>query len=1520
MFPRKEIEDLCDDGFEGSNDERNIFREVFFGNDTDHTSKRCLVTGVINFECESGKNIDTSLCSNSENSVVTSHSSSKDIHLENSYNVSEDCRETSAPGCSPHRFALVERNDADVSVKRMKFSIDELPNTSPGSGKILNSSVIPEEIVSGTLCRARDSVCETVTFHLVESSSQGVTSSCYLLKQHVKVDRPGIVDDQDVLKCRLLGLDGNDGKEVVVSKAIASPASQESFATRLLVSPSITAADGSGSPLLAEENPRLLESHKWDLSNISLKMDPMKDPRPLLQYCVIHLLEATGWSIEKRKRPSRNHMESVYITPKGKSLRDFPKVWRLCGELLFEDGYVFTQEDENKEWANFSQFYSDLCDTLRNIEKEMNHSETTSTLAHCWTLLDPFVTAVFIDRKVGSLRKGEVVKVKATQSFVIDKNKKSEAVLAMKNSVKRKFPQRQASAESELTEFGGIYHACGQQVAKHVGQKNNGAVEAVSPHQDSNANSPSSDKQSSEHNVGTPKEVAEDVSMNSLEEEDILLEGKVTNNVESHLRGSLVDHPDCDGLDHSQDLEAVQQFEHGEQGGGQCSEASKFKVVDKFSAADVILKRKIRRKSRKISEIKLSTLYKSDMQGRTSTDKADLPDIKAHGKQSELKEFQEYLCPNARSQGSHENSSSLSSCQHQIEKRCSRLKKVHRDHNGSKTGKKKSSRCQIDDDDLLVAAFIKNKDFSPSTSQRSKMKAYKSRALRKLKSQKGHCRLLPRSLGSGGKHFKDGKWYSARVRTVLSWLIDTGVISLNDVIQYRNPKDDAVIKDGLVTRDGIICKCCSKVLTISEFKIHAGFKLNRPCLNLFMESGKPFTLCHLQAWSAEYKTRKGRNQVVQVDPNDKNDDSCGLCGDGGELICCDNCPSTFHQACLSTQELPEGSWYCPNCTCRICGELVNDKEASSSSDALKCSQCEHKYHETCLKGKGIYEGAVSDTWLCSGSCQEVYSGLQSRVGLINHVAGGFSWMLLRCIHDDQKMPSAQRFALKAECNSRLAVALTIMEECFLSMVDPRTGIDMIPQVLYNWGSDFVRLNFHGFYSVVLEKDDVLISVASIRIHGTTLAEMPLIATCSQYRRQGMCRRLMTAIEEILVSVKVEKLVIAAIPNLVETWTEGFGFIPLEENEKKSLNKINLMVFPGTVLLKKPMYENQKADRHSGPGDKSPLRTEESTKVDTCSKGEPMAEFLQQSEGSSKPIIDLVKGKNLQEIEADGKMSIEDGDTGQVDTSSIEMNDSAKLIIHTGGEPMIESAQQSDGNSCANQVGAETEIRLVEGNHLEELKVGTETENESVQQSDGTCCTVEVGETEIGLVEGNNLLEFQVFAETEIESVQQSDGTCCTVEVGTETEIGLVEGNNLLEFQVFVETEIDSVQQSDGTCCTVEVGAELEARILDGNSQESEDGAKMEIIQSAEQSKNCSNNEGGAELDIRITEGKNGQVGENQESTLQDQFSKLSCEELVPTLGDSQPEMVASIESSGMYDETQISLDEQLHEACELNEK
>ena len=95
------------------------------------------------------------------------------------------------------------------------------------------------------------------------------------------------------------------------------------------------------------------------------------------------------------------------------------------------------------------------------------------------------------------------------------------------------------------------------------------------------------------------------------------------------------------------------------------------------------------------------------------------------------------------------------------------------------------------------------------------------------------------------------------------------------------------------------------------------------------------------------------------------------------------------------------------------------------------------------------------SWFCflehNHCCMQVYLGLQSLIGFVNIHSDGFSSMLLRCIHGDQRVHSAQWFfALKAECNSKLAVALTIME-CFISMVDPRTGIDMIPHIVYNWG-------------------------------------------------------------------------------------------------------------------------------------------------------------------------------------------------------------------------------------------------------------------------------------------------------------------------------------------------------------------------------------------------------------------------------------------------------------------------------------
>ena len=79
----------------------------------------------------------------------------------------------------------------------------------------------------------------------------------------------------------------------------------------------------------------------------------------------------------------------------------------------------------------------------------------------------------------------------------------------------------------------------------------------------------------------------------------------------------------------------------------------------------------------------------------------------------------------------------------------------------------------------------------------------------------------------------------------------------------------------------------------------------------------------------------------------------------------------------------------------------------------------------------------------------IYTFFRSRVGVPDHVDDGLSCTILRN-NGDKKVRTAEEIALMADCNMKLMIALSIMEECFLPILDPRTGIDIIPSILYNW--------------------------------------------------------------------------------------------------------------------------------------------------------------------------------------------------------------------------------------------------------------------------------------------------------------------------------------------------------------------------------------------------------------------------------------------------------------------------------------
>ncbi|KAH0974212.1 hypothetical protein GBA52_016111 [Prunus armeniaca] len=85
-------------------------------------------------------------------------------------------------------------------------------------------------------------------------------------------------------------------------------------------------------------------------------------------------------------------------------------------------------------------------------------------------------------------------------------------------------------------------------------------------------------------------------------------------------------------------------------------------------------------------------------------------------------------------------------------------------------------------------------------------------------------------------------------------------------------------------------------------------------------------------------------------------------------------------------------------------------------------------------------------------------------------------------------------------NGRKSKQKLLVQEAVLS-------INVIELVIHQIiRSCFSRIDFKGKNTAILEKDDEIISAASIRIHGTRMAEMPFVATQLKFGRKGLLQK------------------------------------------------------------------------------------------------------------------------------------------------------------------------------------------------------------------------------------------------------------------------------------------------------------------------------------------------------------------------------------------------------------------------------
>ncbi|XP_061337691.1 uncharacterized protein LOC133284642 [Gastrolobium bilobum] len=422
--------------------------------------------------------------------------------------------------------------------------------------------------------------------------------------------------------------------------------------------------------------------------------------------------------------------------------------------------------------------------------------------------------------------------------------------------------------------------------------------------------------------------------------------------------------------------------------------------------------------------------------------------------------------------------------------------------------------------------------------------------------------------------------------------------------------------EGIKRRSGIVCRCCNTEISPSQFEVHAGWASRRkPYAYIYTSNG--VSLHELAIFLS-----KDRKYTAKY-----NDDVCIVCWDGGNLLLCDGCPRAFHKECASVSSIPRGNWYCQICqhifpreSCgalnpdavaagrvegvdpieqiaKRCIRIVKDFEAEISGCALCrgsdfsisgfgprtiiiCDQCEKEYHVGCLRDhkmaylKELPEG----NWLCCNDCTRIHSTLENLLvrgderlpeSLLDVIKKKQEERCLEPLNEiDVRWKLLNGKIASPETRPLLLEAVSMFHECFDPIVDAATGRDLIPAMVY--GRNLQTQDFGGMYCALLMVNSYVVSAGMLRIFGSDIAELPLVATRNKNRGKGYFQTLFSCIERLLAFLNVKNLVLPAAEEAESIWTDNFGFSKMKPDEITNYRKNyhQIMAFKGTIMLHK----------------------------------------------------------------------------------------------------------------------------------------------------------------------------------------------------------------------------------------------------------------------------------------------------------------------------------------------------------------
>lgn len=345
---------------------------------------------------------------------------------------------------------------------------------------------------------------------------------------------------------------------------------------------------------------------------------------------------------------------------------------------------------------------------------------------------------------------------------------------------------------------------------------------------------------------------------------------------------------------------------------------------------------------------------------------------------------------------------------------------------------------------------------------------------------------------------------------------------------------------------GILCDCCSTVVSCSQFESHSGHAQRR----------QPYE--HIWVEEEGLNLKKMAARLPELPEG-------GLADDG------------HHGAQDVYAELDS---YPIGCT--FCREPDFQKEFGPRTIMI-CEQCMREFHVGCLDANGLgkLEALPEGDWFCDPHCGRIhgyFKGLvksgRMPVDVLTTVDPGTSIDGKR----KQKVPNPYKLEVAnysfhvlngsdgtEETDEVILDATSLLQESFDPIMDLASNTDLLPLMIS--ARQVGEWDYSGMYTLLLKYCETPVVAAVVRVFGPQMAELPLIATAKSQRRRGHAKVLVDLFQKHLSMAGVHKLALPAAHETVSAWKNGFDFYDMPADQVKlAKQQLHLLVFPGTEML------------------------------------------------------------------------------------------------------------------------------------------------------------------------------------------------------------------------------------------------------------------------------------------------------------------------------------------------------------------